>query len=104
MVFFFLVLDGFGFQNTTLRKKAGEDFEVGKADQYYFSVGAMDFVYAAGNKDFHYFDDRPSDIQKCESDINGEVSVGGTIAVPLFCLAVTVEVGFDWDYCLKCSD
>lgn len=45
-----------------------------------------------------------SNVQKCESDINGEVSVGGTIAVPLFCLAVTVEVGFDWDYCLKCSD
>ena len=45
-----------------------------------------------------------SNVQKCESDINGEVSVGGAIAVPLFCLAVTVEVGFDWDYYLKCSD
>ena len=84
----------------TLRKDAGSEFYVGKADETYMSLEGACSSIPDGYKKFYNLDGSVRTNEELEPHYEGVLSTGGTIAIPFLCFAVTFEIGYDWEYTL----
>ena len=85
----------------TIRKNAGEDMMVGYADESYVNLELGGASFPRGEKKFYDFDRTEKKNEQMEVTYNFDLSAGGTICIPIFCVAITVEIGFDYGHYIE---